>query len=136
MMNEQTIFTLARFLTCGIWVGAGIYKVFHYRQTLQEMAHNAVPLAQLFLLPVLMLELIGSLMLATNTYVWAVALLWIAFILVATPFYHMRFYTPEGEFVFPQMVQTTKNISIVGGLLCLILLDPTTPTWLLARATS
>ena len=130
-METQTIFALARFLTCGVWIGAGIYKAFHYRQTIGEMTHNGVPFARFFLIPVLVLELAGSFLLIFNAYVWAVALVWIAFILVATPFYHFGWYAPDGKFVFPQMVQTTKNLSIIGGLLCLILLDPSTPAYIM-----
>lgn len=134
-MEGQTIFMLARWLTCGIWIGAGIYKAFHAKQTIEEMRHNGVPFAKYLLAPVIVLELGGSILLITNTYVWAVALIWIAFILVSTPFYHFKFYTPDGQFVFPQMVQTTKNLSIIGGLLCLMLLDPSKPASLVTGLT-
>jgi hypothetical protein len=30
------------------------------------------------------------------------------------------------------MVRFSKNVSIIGGLLCLILLDPDKPQWLVA----
>ncbi len=131
-MEAQTVFTLARWLTCGIWAGAGLYKAFHYRQTIGEMTHNGVPFAKFLLIPVLVLELAGSVLLIANSHVWAVAVAWIAFILVATPFYHFGWYTPDRKFVFPQMVQTTKNLSIMGGLLCLILLDPSTPAYIVS----
>ncbi len=132
-MEAQTIFSLARWLTCGVWIGAGIYKAFHYRQTIGEMTHNGIPFAQLLLIPVLVLEMFGSLFLIANTYVWAVAAAWIAFLILATPFYHFGWYTKDRKFVFPQMVQTTKNLSMMGGLLCLILLDPSTPAYLVSN---
>jgi uncharacterized membrane protein YphA (DoxX/SURF4 family) len=132
-MNESIIFTLARLLTCGIFVGAGLYKLFHHHETVKEMTGNKVPFAAVAFWPVIGLELAGSLLLVSNQYVWAVALAWIAFIVVATPLYHFRMYTPDGQFIFPQMVQTTKNLTIIGGLLALILLDPAAPRWLVGR---
>jgi uncharacterized membrane protein YphA (DoxX/SURF4 family) len=132
-MDANIVFTLARFLTCGIWVGAGLYKLFHFHETLEDMAANGVPLPRLAFWPVVAVELIGSVLIGTNTQVWAVALAWIGFILVATPLYHFRMYTPDGRLVFPQLVQTTKNVTIIGGLLALILLDPSTPAWLVVR---
>ncbi len=132
-MEAQIIFSLARWLTCGVWIGAGIYKAFHYRQTIGEMTHNGIPFAQFLLIPVLVLEMAGSLLLIANFYVWAVAVAWIAFLILATPFYHFGWYTKDGKFVFPQMVQTTKNLSMMGGLLCLILLDPSTPAYLVSN---
>ena len=131
-MEAQTIFMLARWLTCGVWIGAGLYKAFHYRQTIGEMTHNGIPFAQFLLIPVLVLEMVGGLLLIVNAFVWAVAVAWIAFLIVATPFYHFGWYTNDGKFVFPQMVQTTKNLSMMGGLLCLILLDPSTPAYLVS----
>jgi len=39
--------------------------------------------------------------------------------------------TPEGGFDFFQYTQVWKNMSMVGGLIALILLDPSRPDWLL-----
>lgn len=130
-MDADAVYLVARILSCGVWTGAGIYKAFHYSQTVEEMTHLGVPLARFALVPVLILELVGSLMLVFNIQVWAVALVWIAFVIVATPFYHFKWRTPTGQFVFPQMVQTTKNLCIIGGLLLLILADPHKPAWLI-----
>lgn len=132
-MNEDIIFTLVRLLTCATFAGAGLYKLFHRPETIKEMTDNKVPFPALALWPVLAVELVGSVFLASNSYVWAVALAWIAFTVVATPFYHLRMYTPDGQFIFPQLAQTIKNLNIVGGLLALILLDPATPPWLVSR---
>lgn len=127
---EEWIYLIARIATCGVWVGAGVFKAAHIPQTIEEMKHNKVPLAAAALPFVLFLELAGSLAIIAGYYVSAVAAAWIVFTVLATPFYHCRWYCSEGKFIFPQMVQFTKNLSIIGGLLALILLDPNKPAWL------
>ena len=45
--------------------------------------------------------------------------------------YHGRFVTPAGGIDFVQYLLFWKNVSIMGGLVALILLDPARPAWLL-----
>jgi len=125
------LFTLARYLTCGIWLLAGLYKLTHFRATTQDMASRGIPFQAPFLALTLTLELAGSALLFGNLLVWLVALLWIGFIIVATPVYHGRFIV-EGRIFFPEFVQFGKNLSLVGGLLALLALDPAKPAWLTA----
>lgn len=129
---ENWIYLIARVATCGVWVGAGIYKAAHIRQTIAEMKHNNVPFAAAILPPVILLELTGSLAIVADFHVSVVAMAWVAFTIFATPFYHFRWYGDDGGFNFPQMIQFTKNLSIIGGLLTLVLLDPSKPAWLAA----
>jgi putative oxidoreductase len=129
-METTLVYFAARLFTCGIWVAAGTYKAFHFKQTTVEMTHNHVPLSKYVLPLVLIMEFGGSVMIITNQYVWAVALAWIAFTIPASFLYHFTYYDKDGNFIFPQMVQFSKNVSIIGGLLCLILLDPNKPQWL------
>jgi uncharacterized membrane protein YphA (DoxX/SURF4 family) len=129
-MESTLIYFLARLFTCGVWTAAGTYKAFHFRQTTVEMTGNHVPWSKYVLPGILIMEFGGSLMLITNQFVWAVALVWIAFAIPASFFYHFPFCDKDRNFIFPQMVQFSKNVSIIGGLLCLILLDPDKPLWL------
>ena len=82
------------------------------------------------LVPVLVLKFGGSLMLIFNQFVWLVALAWIVFLVFASILFHLKFYDKDGNFVFLQLIQLSKNISMIGGLLCLLLLDPNKPHWL------
>ncbi|TRZ69368.1 MAG: DoxX family protein [Rhodocyclaceae bacterium] len=125
------LFTLARYLTCGIWLLAGLYKLTHFKATTEDMARRGIPFQAFFLVLTLTLELVGSALLFTNVLVWLVALLWIGFIIIATPIYHGRF-IEEGRIFFPEFVQFGKNLSLAGGLLALIALDPAKPAWLQA----
>ena len=94
------------------------------------MTHNRVPWPKYVLPLVLIMEFGGSLMIIANQFVWAVALVWIVFTIPASFLYHITCYDKDGNFIFPQMVQFSKNVSIIGGLLCLMLLDPDKPQWL------
>jgi putative oxidoreductase len=120
---------VARLLTCGIWVAAGLFKATHFDATVAEMAHHRIPWPAPVLVCVLALELAGSGLLVANLYVWAVALAWIAFMVPASFIYHG--FLAGGKIDFVQYVLFWKNVSIAGGLIALILLDPTRPSWLL-----
>ena len=123
------MFTLARFFSCGIWFLSGLYKLTHFQATSEDMTRRGIPSSSLFLVITIALELAGSLLMFANLKVWLVALAWIAFIIIATPIYHGRF-VEQGTIVFPEFVQFSKNLSLIGGLLALIALDPARPVWL------
>ena len=126
---EELAYAAARVLTCGIWVAAGLFKATHFGLTVAEMVHHRIPWPRAVLCAVLALELVGSALLVVNLHVWAVSLAWIAFVIPASFVYHW-FVTPRGV-DFIQLVLFWKNVSIIGGLVALILLDPSRPDWLL-----
>jgi uncharacterized membrane protein YphA (DoxX/SURF4 family) len=128
---EPLAYLAARVFSCGIWTAAGLYKALHFEQTVAEMTHLRIPAARLVLPLVLAMELGGSAMLILDAWAWAVALAWIVFIFPASAIYHGRFVTPQRTIDFVQFVLFWKNVSILGGLIALILLDPSRPDWLL-----
>jgi uncharacterized membrane protein YphA (DoxX/SURF4 family) len=125
------LFTVARVLTCGVWLLAGLYKLTHFKHTTQDMASRGIPFQTFFLLITLIIELAGAALVMANAWVWLVALVWLGFIIVATPIYHGKI-IQEGKIFFPEFVQLSKNISLAGGCFALIALDPSKPAWLLA----
>ena len=129
-----SVYALIRLLTCGVWVFAGLYKAFHYEETVADMRQHRLPLASYLLALVITMELAGSVLLFSNTQVWVVALVWIAFTVLASMIYHWPIQV-NGSIVFTQLVQFSKNLSIIGGLLALLLLDPGKPAWLRALVT-
>lgn len=131
-METTGLYFLARLFTCGVWTVSALHEIFHYRHATVKMTENHIPLAKYVLSLVVVMKLGGSLMLITNQFVWAASLSWILFMIPATILYHLPWYEKDGTFIFPQMIQFTKNVSIMGGLLCLILLDPDKPAWLIA----
>jgi uncharacterized membrane protein YphA (DoxX/SURF4 family) len=129
-MEAAWLYLLARLCTCGLWAATGTYSLFHYKETTVRMSQNNVPWPKYMLVPVLIMKFGGSLMLISNQFVWLAALAWILFLVVASILFHLKFYDQDGNFIFLQMIQLSKNVSMVGGLLCLLLLDPNKPEWL------
>jgi len=136
MMDQSAawVYLLIRALSCGVWLLAGLYKALHFTETVADMKQHHLPMTRYLLPVVLLMELGGCVLVMANIQVWAVALVWIAFIIPATMLYHWPIRV-AGTIVFPQLVQFSKNISILGGLLALILLDPAKPAWLRALVT-
>jgi putative oxidoreductase len=132
LSDTDLIYLLTRILSCGIWIAAALYKATHYELTIHEMREQRIPWARLILPPVIVLELAGALLLIINWWVWAVALAWLIFLLPASWIYHGRYMVRSGTIDFPQWISFWKNVSIAGGLLALILLDASRPTWLFA----
>jgi uncharacterized membrane protein YphA (DoxX/SURF4 family) len=131
-MSAEFVYLIARVLTCGIWIAAGGYKATHFRHTVGEMTGLGIPLARFALPIVIVLELAGAGLVIADTYVWAVSIAWIVFMIPASYIYHFKFLIRDGTIDFPQWVTFWKNVSIAGGLLALILLDTSRPAWLLA----
>jgi len=129
------VYLLIRVLSCGIFFFAGIYKASHYSETVLDMTQHRVPWPRYVLAGVIAMELMGCVLLIGNIQVWAVALVWIAFTIPASWLYHWPIRI-GGTIVFPQLVQFSKNLSILGGLLALMMLDPAKPVWLHALVTS
>jgi putative oxidoreductase len=130
MIGAGTAYLIARVLTCGIWIAAGLHKAMHYQANITEMRHLGVPLPRLVLPLVLILEFVGSAMLIVDRYVWLASLAWLIFLVPASWLYHFRFMIQSGTINFPQLVTGWKNVSIAGGLIALILLDASRPAWL------
>jgi uncharacterized membrane protein YphA (DoxX/SURF4 family) len=131
MEDHDLTYLVARILTCGIWAGAGFFKLFHFAGFTAKMRGFGFPLPALSAAFVIAVELVGSLFLVLNFQVWAVALVWTGFTVWASWIEHRHIFDGNGAIVFPEYVQVCKNISIIGGLWFMILLDTTRPEWLL-----
>lgn len=129
-METSWAYFLARLLTCGLWAITGVYALFHYRETMDKMRAHHIPWPGVALALVLVMKFGGSVLVITDQFVWVAALAWLAFMVVVTLLYHCRWYDEQRKFIFLEMVQLTKNVSMAGGLLCLLLLDPAKPQWL------
>jgi uncharacterized membrane protein YphA (DoxX/SURF4 family) len=130
MTGAAIAYLVARVLSCAIWVTAGAHKATHYQHNIAEMGHLGVPWPRLVLPCVLVMEMVGAALLIADHYVWAVSLVWLVFIVPASWLYHFRFMLKDGTINFPQFVTGWKNVSIAGGLLALIVLDASRPSWL------
>ncbi len=131
MPDSGIAYDVARILTCGIWFGAGVFKLLHFGGFAAKMKGFGFPVPALAAAMVIAVELIGTLCLVADFRVWLVALVWIAFTVWATWIEHRHFLDAQGAIIFPEYVQVWKNVSIVGGLILLILLDGARPEWLM-----
>ncbi len=132
MEDHEIAYLVGRLATCGIWTGAGLFKLFHFAGFAGKMKGYNFPFPALSAALVIAVELVGSLCLALDYLVWAVALVWIGFTVWATWIEHRpHVFDKQGAIVFPEYVQIWKNVSIIGGLIFMILLDKTRPGWLL-----
>lgn len=131
MEDQEIAFLVGRLATCGIWAGAGLFKLFHFAGFTEKMKHFSFPLPALSAAFVIAVELVGSLCLVLGIGVWAVALVWIGFTIWATWIEHRHVFDARGAIIFPEYVQIFKNVSIIGGLILMILLDTARPEWLL-----
>ena len=127
----ESAYLAARVLSCGLWLVMGVYKITHFEESAEDMAQHGVPYARALLPLVLILMLGGSALVIADLYVWAVSLAWIAFLIPASSIYHGRFIAADRSIDFFQLVLFWKNVSMIGGLVALILLDPARPAWLL-----
>ncbi len=128
---DSTAFFFARLLTCALWLAAGLHSLAHFKHTAADMTRRGIPLSKFTLVVVTAMKIVGTVMIVANSYVWAVCLVWSAFLVPATYIYHRNWKTPQGTFDLIQYVMFWKNFSLVGGLFCLLLLDASRPGWLL-----
>ncbi len=128
-MTSPTLFTIACVLSAGIWIAGGMFKVTHLDRMVEVIRRHRMPFPRLGFWIAVTIELGGSTLVLLQQYVWAVASMWIVFLLIITPVWHGRM-IEAGVVDFSQLVNFSKNVSIIGGLIALIALDPRKPDFL------
>ena len=128
---DSVAYFVARLMTCALWGAAGFHSIWHFKHTVGDMTRRGIPLASFTLVVVTLMKIVGTVMILADSYVWAVCIAWIAFLVPASYIYHRKWTNAEGKFDLMQYVMFWKNMSLMGGLLCLMLLDASRPVWLL-----
>lgn len=118
----EPLYFAACLLASGIWVAVGIYKLCHYRLMVGKIREKHLPLPTLAYWCSVTAEFAGAVLVATQWSVWGGALIWLIFLLIATPVFHGDLWH-DGTINYPQYVHFFKNVSIAGGLLALIALS-------------
>jgi uncharacterized membrane protein YphA (DoxX/SURF4 family) len=113
---------------------AGLFKAFHCTETAAEVRHYHIPLARYLLPAMIMTALVGCVVVVGNIQVWAVALVWITFTIPKALLYDLPARV-SGSIDFIRLNQFSRNPSIFGGLLALLLPKPAKPAWLCAFVT-
>lgn len=108
-----------RVLLCLIFLFSGVNKMFNFDATAARMADAGMPIAPLFLVGAIGLELVGSLLVITGLQIQLGALMLLAFLLPATFIFH-PFWQFEGQQQAIERIQFMKNLAIMGALLMLV----------------
>jgi uncharacterized membrane protein YphA (DoxX/SURF4 family) len=110
---------IARLLLAGGFVFSGVNKLLDFGGTVQEMAHNGLPLPALVAATVIATQLGGSLLLLFPRTSWIGAGLLAGFTALATLIAHAP-WGDAGPVLLPQSVIFLQNAGILGGLLLAI----------------
>lgn len=117
MQNLQPLGLLAgRILLALIFITAGFGKITGFAGTAGYMASKGIPMAEVLLVPTIIIELGGGLLLAVGYKARWAALAIFLFIIPTTLIFH-AFWSVEPEQVQMQMIQFQKNLAIMGGMI-------------------
>lgn len=123
------VYDLIRVLLCVTWIVAFIQKTMNYKLVVANWTKDQIPFLPFSLWFALSVELVGSVMVLFDFYSWLVAIGWSAFILLVFRYTVTWGRTEHG--ISPLAIQVAaKNISMIGALIALIVLDKSRPDWL------
>jgi len=108
--------TIARCLIAFFFVASGSGKIFAFRQSSSILESIGFPVARLFLIAIIAVEIAGGLGLLFNFWTRDVAVALIVFLIFATITIHARFVRDPVNGT-DQVVHMIKNIAIIGGLI-------------------
>ena len=115
MENAKTYLTpLARLLLSSVFVWAGFGKLMNPGGTAQYFASLHIPVPEIAVWVIIIIELIGGLMLLVGFQARWVALALAIFCLITGFSIHL----PAGD--LPNMINFYKNLSMTGGLLYVV----------------
>jgi putative oxidoreductase len=114
---------VGRVLLALIFLTSGVGKIFSFDGTAQYMASQGMPMASVFLVAAIAIEVLGALSIITGFKArWGATSL-IVFTIVASLVFH-QFWNLEGMDRQIQMIMFMKNLSMIGGLLLVIAFGP------------
>ena len=119
---NSSAFAAACLLSCGVWVANALYQIFHFQAVVTKMREHHIPLARVAFWVAILAELGGAALVGSGASVTAGCMIWLLFMVVATPVYHGRLFRNHAV-DHAHLVQLFKNVSIAGGLVALILID-------------
>lgn len=112
---------LGRVFISQIFIIAGFSKLVEFHSTLSTMTTAGVPYAEIMLVIAIVVELGGGLLLLFGWLTRLGALMLIVFIVLATYYFH-SFWDFEAANKINQIYHFTKNVSIVGGLIYVLVI--------------
>ena len=107
---------IGRILLSLIFILSGFGKITGFAATAGYMASKGMPMPELLLIPAILIELGGGLLIAVGYKARWAALAIALFLIPTTLIFHQFWAVPEEE-VRMQMIQFQKNLAIMGGML-------------------
>lgn len=125
MMTAMQPFGLliGRVLLALIFILSGFGKITTFTATAGYMASKGLPLPEVLLIPTILIELGGGLLIAVGYKARWAALVIFLFIIPTTLMFH-NFWAVEADQVRAQMIQFQKNLAIMGGMLYIVFTGP------------
>jgi putative oxidoreductase len=119
---DRILLVSARSLIALIFVVSGIMKIFGWAQTIQYMTSKGMPAPEFLLFVATLLEIGCGLLIAFGRRVRISSGLLFLYLIPTTLIFH-NFWDLSGMEQQNQMGHFMKNLAIMGGLLCLFLMD-------------
>lgn len=112
-----------RLLLAAAWLPSGFSKIGNFAGTTQFMAGVGMPAPAFMLVCAIVIEIVGAALLLVGYKARWAALALIAFMVLATYFFHNPWAVPKEQFM-EQMIHMSKNNAITGALLLILVTGP------------
>ena len=109
---------LARICLCAIFIQSGIGKIISPQRTIETIASQGIPFANILLILTIIVHLLGAIMVLLGYRSRIGALLLIGFLIPATLIFHTNFAESSQQIAF------FKNLGLIGGLLMIVAFGP------------
>lgn len=107
---------LGRILLAAAWLPSGLSKIGNFAGTTQFMASAGMPAPAFLLVCAIVIEVVGGAFLLVGYKVRWAALALVAFMILATYYFHNPWAVPENQFM-DQFIHLSKNNALTGALL-------------------
>jgi putative oxidoreductase len=114
--HNSTILLVSRIMLAGVFLVFGIRKLMAVAGTAGYLTKLGLPMGELLVWGVILIEVGGALLLIVGWQTRMVAWILAGFVVFATLLAH-RFWEFDGAQYVPQLTNFMKNLAIVGGLL-------------------
>ena len=114
---------LGRLFLAAIFIFSGFSKIAGFEGLVGQIASKGFPVAQVFAVATIAIELGAGLLLAIGWKARWAAFLIAVFTAIVTVFFHNFWAVPEAQKMM-QQIQFMKNLAIIGGLLMVVAFGP------------
>lgn len=115
-MNTTTISTIARIIITPLFLYSGSGKILNFTDNVLKTPFGDSLIGRLMIIFAIIIELGGSVAFIVGYRIKEVSLIWILYVFLTSVMFH-QFWTLSGPQQASQVIQFTKNLSIIAGLL-------------------